>query len=78
MAFCIRGEKDCNGPYTRKRINIEKEDEFGLKYQVWAGAYENREIGISYKNAKSYENMEIQRGSTGFVEEYWDTQSCFR
>ena len=78
MAFCIRGTADCVGPYRRKRINVEKEDEYGRKFKIWTGTYENREIGISYKNAKTYENMEIQKGSNGFVEEYWDTENCFR
>jgi len=56
---------------------IQNEDEYGSKTFSWGNEYENREIGISYKNAESYENMEIQKGSNGCVEEYWSKEHCF-
>ena len=66
------------GPYTRRKVHREVVDEYGNKQYAFDGEYENREVGISYINAKSYENMEIQKGANGFVEEYWSTEHCFR
>ena len=77
-AFCLRGTKDCMGPYTRRKSLTESTDIYGIKSYKFDGEYENREVGISYVNASSYENMEIQKGSNGFVEEYWNTEHCFR
>ena len=66
------------GPYTRRKSLTESTDIYGIKSYKFDGEYENREVGISYVNASSYENMEIQKGSNGFVEEYWNTEHCFR
>ena len=52
MAFCIRGDEGCLGPYTRRKIYTETIDEYGTTDYTWEKLFENREVGISYKNAK--------------------------
>ena len=35
MAFCIRGDPDCLGPYTRRKMYAEKINEYGTTEYVW-------------------------------------------
>ena len=53
-AFCVRGSSGCKGPYTRRKIFVETEDEYGTKSYTWDREYESREIGISYAKSTSY------------------------
>lgn len=47
-----------------------------ISYQ-FNGEYENREIGLNYDRANFYEQMEVNRRASGFVEEYWSVEHCF-